>query len=158
MIFSTPSNECLAIISLFFFFFFNDTATTEIYTLSLHDALPIPAPGVLANDTDVDGNPLTAIVVTQPAHGTVTLNADGSFTYTPALNSNGSDSFTYKANDGTLDSNVVTVSITVAAVNDAPAAVNDSYNATEDTPLTLAAPGVLGNDTDVHGNPMTAKA
>src|SRR2546426_5090804 len=77
-------------------FFFNDTATTEIYTLSLHDALPI-SPGVLANDGDVDGDPLTAIVVSNPTHGSLTLNNDGSFTYVPALNYNGPDSFTYKA-------------------------------------------------------------
>jgi len=64
------------------------------------------------NDTDVDGNPLTAAVVAQPAHGTVTVNANGGFTYTPALNYNGGDSFTYKANDGTADSNVATVAIT----------------------------------------------
>ena len=49
------------------------------------------------------------MLVTGPAHGTLTLNADGSFTYTPAANYNGTDSFTYKANDGTLDSNVATV-------------------------------------------------
>ena len=53
-------------------------------------------------------------------HGTLTLNANGSFTYTPAANYNGTDSFTYKANDGTADSNVATVTITVTAVNDAP--------------------------------------
>ena len=44
-----------------------------------------------------------------PAHGTLTLNADGSFTYTPAANYNGTDSFTYKANDGSADSNAATV-------------------------------------------------
>ena len=58
--------------------------------------------------------------VSDPAHGTLTLNADGSFTYIPAANYNGSDSFTYKANDGTVDSGVATVNLTIAAVNDAP--------------------------------------
>ena len=58
-------------------------------------------------------------------NGTLTLNADGSFTYTPAANFNGTDSFTYKANDGTADSNVATVTITVNPVNDAPVAVDD---------------------------------
>src|SRR5439155_26212835 len=70
------------------------------YTTPEDTTLPVTAPGVLANDTDVDGDPLTAILVTGPAHGTLNLNNDGSFTYTPALNYNGPDSFTYKANDG----------------------------------------------------------
>ena len=58
-----------------------------------------------------------------PAHGTVTLASDGSFTYTPAANYHGPDSFTYTASDGTAVSNVATVTITVTAVNDAPVAV-----------------------------------
>src|SRR5205814_2554040 len=131
-------------------------AVNDSYNATEDTPLTIAAPGVLGNDTDVDGNSLTAAVVAQPAHGTVTVNADGGFTYTPALNYNGSDSFTYKANNANADSHVATVAINVAAVNDAPVAVNDSYNATEDTPLTIAAPGVLGNDTDVDGNPLTA--
>ena len=63
-------------------------------------ALVIAAPGVLANDSDVEGDALTAVLVSGPANGTLALNADGSFTYTPAANYNGADSFTYKANDG----------------------------------------------------------
>ena len=55
---------------------------------------------MLANDTDVDGDTLTRVAGHRPGHGTLTLNADGSFTYTPAANYNGTDSFTYKANDG----------------------------------------------------------
>src|SRR5207249_9013341 len=116
----------------------------------------VVAPGVLSNDTDVDGDPLTAILITSPSHGTLTLNANGSITYTPAINYNGPDSFTYKANDGTADSNVATVSITVTPVNDAPVAVNDSYSTNEDTVLTIAAPGVMANDVDVDGDSLTA--
>src|SRR4029079_12473014 len=90
-------------------------------------------------------------------HGTLTLNANGSFTYTPATNYNGPDSFTYKAKDpSNALSNTATVSLTVAAVNDAPVAVNDSYSTNEDTALTVAASGVLANDTDVDANPLTA--
>src|SRR5262249_49435750 len=81
---------------------------------------PLPMSGVLGNDTDPDGDLLHALLVTGPAHGTVTLNPDGTFTYTPSPNFNGIDSFTYKANDGSLDSNVATVTITVNPVNDAP--------------------------------------
>src|SRR6185437_4031464 len=110
----------------------------------------------LANDTDADGNTLTAVKVTDPTHGVLTLNTNGSFTYTPAANYHGPDSFTYKANDGTADSNTVTVSITVNSVNDAPVAVADSYSTNEDTTLTVAAAGVLSNDTDVDGDTLTA--
>ena len=89
----------------------NDTASTSEDT-----PVSVAAPGLLGNDTDADGQALTATLVGAPAHGTVTLNANGSFTYTPAANYNGADSFTYKASDGTADSNVATVSITIAAV------------------------------------------
>src|SRR5262249_18613196 len=84
----------------------------DAYSLNQDTVLTIAAPGVLANDTDVDGDPLTAILVSGPVHGTLTLNADGSFTYTPNAGYVGSDSFTYKANDGTADGNVATVSLT----------------------------------------------
>ena len=68
---------------------------------------------MLANDTDADSDPLTAALVTDVSHGTLTLNANGSFSYSPSSGYSGPDSFTYKANDGGLDSNVVTVSIGV---------------------------------------------
>src|SRR5207249_2945099 len=73
--------------------------------LAIEDTpLSVSAPGVLSNDTDVDGDALTAVLVTGPAHGSLTLNANGSFSYTPAPNYNGADSFKYKANDGSADS------------------------------------------------------
>ena len=81
--------------------------------------LVITAPGVLANDTDLDGGQsLQAIVETGPSHGTLVLNADGSFVYTPALDYNGSDAFTYRASDGTALSAPVTVTISIKAVDD----------------------------------------
>ena len=131
-------------------------AVDDSYSTTEDTALTIAAPGVLGNDTDVDGDPLTAVLNTGPANGVLTLNAGGSFTYTPAAGFNGSDSFTYAANDGTVNSNVATVTIGVNAVNDAPVAVDDSYSTTEDTALTIAAPGVLGNDTDADGDALTA--
>src|SRR5205807_685692 len=91
-----------------------------------------------------------------PSHGSLTLNANGSFVYTPAANYNGGDSFSYKANDGTADSNIATVTLTINAVNDAPVAVDDAYRTDEDTTLTIAAPGVLANDSDVEGDALTA--
>ena len=131
-------------------------AVNDSYNTNEDTVLNVSSPGVLSNDTDVDGDTLKAIKVTNPSHGSLTLNADGSFSYTPNLNYNGSDSFTYKANDGKLDSNIVTVNITVNPVNDAPVAVNDSYNTNEDTVLNVSSPGVLSNDTDVDGDTLKA--
>jgi len=131
-------------------------ASDDAYTTDEDTALMIAPSGVLSNDTDVDGDPLTAAIVNAPTHGALTLNADGSFTYTPAANYNGPDSFTYHANDGQVDSNLATVLLTVNPINDAPVAANDAYNTNEDTSLTVAAPGPLGNDTDIDGNVLTA--
>lgn len=77
--------------------------------------LIVPAPGVLANDEDDDDLPLTAIKVSNPSHGSLTFNSGGSFTYQPNENYVGTDSFTYKVNNGTLDSTAATVTITVGA-------------------------------------------
>ncbi len=132
-------------------------AVADSYTATEDTARSVAAPGVLLNDTDTEGDDLTAIKVSDPAHGTVVLSEDGSFVYTPASNYSGADSFTYKANDGTSDSNTATVSITVTAVNDAPVAVADSYTATEDTARSVsAAAGVLLNDTDTEDDDLTA--
>jgi len=104
----------------------------------------------------VDGDALKSVIVRGPAHGSVALNANGSFTYAPAANFNGSDSFTYKANDGSLDSNVATVSITVRPVNDAPVARDDDYSTPQGVSLNVNAPGVLANDGDVDGDKLSA--
>ena len=69
-------------------------AQDERYTTNEDTPLLVPAPGFLGNDSDVDGDPLTSVLVSGPAHGTLTLNPDGSFTYTPAENFCGEDSFT----------------------------------------------------------------
>ena len=130
-------------------------AAADSYSTNEDTPLVVAAAGVLANDTDVEGDSLSAVLATGPSNGIVTLNGDGSFTYTPNANFNGSDSFSYKANDGSLDSGVATVSITVSAVNDAPVATAESYSTNEDTPLVVAAAGVLANDTDVDGDSLS---
>lgn len=132
------------------------TATGEAYTATEDTALVIASPGVLNNDVDVDGDPLRAIRQTAPTHGSVTLNANGSFTYTPAANYNGPDSFTYVASDGVLSSAPVTVNISVAPVNDAPMAANNAYSTPQSTTLTVPARGVLANDSDPDGDAITA--
>ena len=131
-------------------------ATNDSYTTAEDTPLTIAAPGVLGNDSDPDGTAPTAVLGVGPAHGTLTLNANGSFTYTPATNYSGPDSFTYRASDGALTSGLATVAITVTPSADAPIAAGDSYTTAEDTPLTIAAPGVLGNDSDPDGTAPTA--
>ncbi len=116
----------------------------------------VAQPGVLANDTDVENDLLRAILVTGPSNGTLSLGQDGSFTYTPNANFNGSDSFTYKANDGADDSNVATVTITVTPVNDAPvlsgandlASINRNLSSNPGTPVASLIGGQV-TDVDV---------
>jgi len=131
-------------------------ANNDTYNVDEGGTLNISAPGILSNDTDAEGDPLTAILVSNPAHGTLTLNADGSFTYTHDGSETTSDSFTYKANDGTIDGNTATVSISINPVNDPPVANNDTYNVDEGGTLNISAPGILSNDTDAEGDPLTA--
>ncbi|WML46818.1 Ig-like domain-containing protein [Neobacillus sp. PS3-34] len=101
--------------------------------------------GVLNNDTDVENDALSAMLVSGTNHGSFVLNSDGSFKYEPDSNFYGDDTFTYKANDGTSDSEPVTVTIHVTPVNDAPTALDGTLDVTEDTPKN----GQLsGNDID----------
>ncbi|MEA2887182.1 MAG: large repetitive protein [Bradyrhizobium sp.] len=105
----------------------------KVFTIAVTDVneAPVAADGAASGNedttitgalaaTDVDSASLTYSRVADATHGSVTVHADGTFSYTPAADFNGNDSFTYKANDGTLDSNVATVTLTVGAVNDAP--------------------------------------
>ncbi|WP_157068012.1 Ig-like domain-containing protein, partial [Desulfosarcina cetonica] len=132
-------------------------AANDAYAVAEDTTLTVIAPGVLGNDTDGTGpNPLMASLVTDASAGSLSLAADGSFSYSPNANFNGIDQFTYVANDGGPDSNVATVTITVNGQNDAPVAVADNYDAMAGSILTVAAPGVLGNDSDIDGNPLTA--
>jgi|GEM_PF-4468922 len=114
------------------------------------------AGGVLANDSDADGDALTAILITNVSNGTLIFNADGSFTYIPDPNFNGIDSFSYVASDGIDNSSVANVTIVVNPVNDAPIAIDDNYVTDEDVPLTIPAPGILANDSDIENDPLTA--
>ncbi|MBI1375766.1 MAG: tandem-95 repeat protein [Phycisphaera sp.] len=117
----------------------------EDNTLTVTDAL-----GVLANDSDVDdGQTLTAVLQQDVSHGTLTLNADGSFTYTPDANYHGPDSFIYVANDGTDDSNGAVVTLTIHSVNDPVVAVDDGvFVVPYGAPLAFNGPLLLQNDTD----------
>lgn len=128
------------------------------YTIGEDGVLTVAAIGVLGNDTDSTLTALTvppssANLVSSTSSGTLGLNADGSFIYTPDADFNGTDTFTYRANDGTLDSNVASVSITVTPDNDMPVAnVGGPYTATINVPVTLDGSG--SSDVDV-GDALT---
>jgi VCBS repeat-containing protein len=99
---------------------------TDAYTTAEDTTLTIPAPGLLTNDTDANGQQLLITDAIAPTHGTLAINPDGSFTYTPSLNYNGPDSFSYQVSDGIDKSASTTVNITVTPVNDAPVINNDT--------------------------------
>lgn len=98
----------------------------------LEDAvLPAGQYRLLLNDRDIEGSALTAQLVSSTSHGTVLLNADGTFIYTPQANYFGSDSFDYRVSDGELTSANARVRITVQSVNDAPVTISQQANVDE---------------------------
>jgi hypothetical protein len=111
---------------------------------------------VLANDTDIDGDPLTITEITTPANGTATINLDGTITYTPNADYHGADSFTYTLSDSHGGSATATVAIIVEPANDDPVAVDDFYTLVDNDVLILDAPGLLGNDTDPDFDSLTS--
>jgi VCBS repeat-containing protein len=137
----------------------SNTATEHLTVNAVNDA-PVAANGSSSGNenavitgtlvaTDIDSASLTFSRVAQAGHGTVTVNANGSFSYTPNANYFGTDSFTFKANDGSLDSNIATENLTIN-VNHAPVAANGSASGDENTVIngTLVA-------TDADSNPLT---
>ena len=111
---------------------------------------------VLANDTDANADTLIITGVTQGAHGSVAITGGGTgVSYTPGANYFGGDSFTYTIDDGNGGSDTATVTVTVTSVNDLPVAAADNYAMNQDTTLSVPAPGVLANDSDLEG-PMQA--
>jgi hypothetical protein len=111
----------------------------------------------LANDTDADGDPLTAELVSDVSNGALVFNADGSFTYIPTGGFEGEDSFTYKALDGTGEGLETTVTLTVTPEGTTLPieAGSDAYAVDAGETLTVDAPGILGNDIDAEGDALT---
>ena len=129
------------------------TAFEDAFTTSYQTPLVVSAPGVLGNDDTRGGGPLTALLVTGTAYGTLALGDDGSVTYTPASGYFGPDSFTYRAGNLSGFGNTATVRITVAPPLP-PTAVDDAFSTPFQTPLSVPAPGVLANDHSPGGGPM----
>jgi len=111
--------------------------------------------GISLTASDENGDTLVYSITTDPEHGSLSGNIPD-LLYTPNLDYTGSDSFSFKANDEVVDSNIATVTITVNASNDPPVAAADAYSTDEDVPLNVAAPGVLANDSDVDGDALSA--
>ena len=125
-------------------------AVAESYTITARavasdPALTVAAPGVLANDTDPQSLPLSASLVTGPGHGTVSLNANGSFVYTPAPGFFGSDNFTYQDNDGFSSSPVATVTVTVTARMSIPTNLTAFPGSTVIVPVNMDNPDPTGS-------------
>ncbi len=121
----------------------DDTASTAEDTAVTID--------VLGNDTDLDGDPLS-VTSASATNGTVVVAADGSLTYTPEADFNGTDTITYEISDGAGGTATGSVAVSVGAVNDAPVAVDDTASTLVDTAVTI---DVLGNDTDLDEDPLT---
>lgn len=140
-------------------------AGDDAYDLHEGATLVVAAPGVLGNDVDPDGDALAATLVTGPAHGTLALAADGSFSYTHDGGETTTDSFVYEVCDGGAlqQCDTATVTLTIQAVNDPPVVAGESYRAAGNTELAAggAAPtgtaaatsplSLLANDSDVDG-------
>jgi len=149
------------------------TAQSDADTTQQGTELSIPAPGIVGNDSDPNGDPLAVSEVngsasdvgqqiTLSSGALLTVEADGAHSYAPNgafedLNGDetGSDSFTYTADDGNGGTDRATVTITVEGTNGAPVAEDDSFTTYEDSTLTVGAPGLLQNDDDPEGDPLT---
>jgi VCBS repeat-containing protein len=125
-------------------------ATDSSITTNEDTSVPVPLQA-----SDPDGNALTYVILSGPANGMLT-GIGSSRTYLPNPNYNGADSFTFKVNDGAVDSNTATVSITINSVNDPPVAANDSYSIVAGLMLSVGSPGVLSNDSDIDSSSLNA--
>lgn len=114
-------------------------AVDDAYDTDEDTVLNVSAPGVLGNDTDADEDTLTAELVGDVSHGSLILNSDGSFTYTPASGYTGSDSFTYQAYDGEEYSNTASVSITINPISTATFGLDSGDVTWNDPPNYLSA-------------------
>ena len=142
----------------------NDQSIVTDHSLTVDEGatvetLDINEINLLFNAVDVDEDVLTAILVTEPTNGSLTLNSDGTFSYTHDSSETVSDSFTYKANDNSIDSNVATVTISINPVNDAPVVSNHSMEVDEggiSSSLDNSETSILYNATDIEEDLLSA--
>jgi len=126
-------------------------AYDDAYQTDKDQILTVSAPGVLTNDTTTSPNPLSAVLVTGPSNGSLTLNADGSFVYDPFDNFAGTDYFTYKASADGFLSNKARVTITVGAVNHAPTDIDLSPSSVaENQPVDTVVGTLSTTDEDIN--------
>jgi len=133
-------------------------AAPDAYDVRKNKVYSVEAPGVLANDSDPNGLALQAVFQAGPAHGSLTLRADGSFDYDPVNGFTGTDTFIYTActpDPGSLCSAPATVTLSVT--NDRPVAPDDEYGLDQDSTLAVSAPGVMTNDSDPNDDALTAE-
>lgn len=130
-------------------------AVNDLYEAIVDEPLEVQVGGVLANDTDAEGDTLTANEFFSPKNGQLQLNEDGTFTYQPDPGFTGVDGFVYQVDDGTSKSSLAAVTIEVNDPNIAPEGANDFYSVEEDGLLTvLAENGVVVNDSDENGDSL----
>ncbi|SPE49981.1 hypothetical protein SBV1_100025 [Verrucomicrobia bacterium] len=130
-------------------------AANDSYTAVQNHVLTVPAPGVLANDAPGLGTELAAVLVNGPTHGSLALNTNGSFAYSPGSNYIGLDNFMYEVNDGFGISAPAAVTINIIT-NLPPVAANDAFVYMPNATLTIPPPGILANDYDLDGDPISA--
>lgn len=129
-------------------------AIADTYSAPQGGTITITAPGVLSNDTDADGNTITAVKVSNPANGALNLNANGSFTYIHNNGTSTSDSFTYKVIDAGSEGNTVTVSISITPVNSPPLVSAISKTSNGSLPIPFTAADFTSKYTDPNGDPL----
>ena len=143
---SAPSTVSITVAAI------NDPPTAANDSVTTDEDTPITVISVLANDGDMDGDTVILSDFTQPTHGTVGSNGDGTLSYTPGPDFNGTDSFTYTIGDGNFGTAAAVVTVTVNPVNDAPVAADQSPPVNEDEALEITLIG-----TDVDGDVLTYK-
>jgi hypothetical protein len=131
-------------------------ASADVFSMVQAEVLSVAAPGVLANDRDGNGDELSAILVEGPSHGTASVLASGGLVYTPNEGFSGTETVTYRAGDGSLQSDITTITINVAARTDRPVALDDAgFTVAAGQTLSITAGTLLANDQNATGGVLS---